>query len=61
MTKLRLIMSIEAAAFLAAALVHAGLLIGGYEHAKARIAETVMAPDARTGPTPPGTPRPDSR
>lgn len=43
MTKLRLIMSIEAAVFLVGALVHAGLLIGGYEHSKARVAEAVIA------------------
>lgn len=42
MTKLRLIMSIEAAIFLVGALVHSGLLIGGYEHAKARVAEAVI-------------------
>ncbi|MFY3742521.1 hypothetical protein ACOQFB_01330 [Anaeromyxobacter sp. Red801] len=43
MPKLRLLMSLEAAAFLAAALVHAGILVGGYEHPKARVAETVIA------------------
>lgn len=42
-TKLRTFMSVEAAAFLAAALVHAGVLIHGYEHDKARVAETVIA------------------
>jgi hypothetical protein len=29
--------------FLAAAAIHAGLLVGGYEHREARIAETVIA------------------
>jgi hypothetical protein len=33
----------EAVAFGAAALIHSGLFIGGYEHREARIAETVIA------------------
>lgn len=33
----------EAAAFIVAASIHAGLLIGGYEHREARIAESVIA------------------
>jgi hypothetical protein len=34
---------IEAATFIAAAAVHAGWLINGYEHREARIAESVIA------------------
>jgi hypothetical protein len=34
---------IEAVTFIAAAAVHAGILIEGYEHREARIAETVIA------------------
>ncbi len=33
----------EAATFVAASLVHAGFIIAGYEHWKARIAESVIA------------------
>jgi hypothetical protein len=33
----------EAATFVAASLIHAGVFIAGYEHQKARIAETVIA------------------
>jgi hypothetical protein len=33
----------EAALFAAASLMHAGVLVGGYEHAKAMIAESVIA------------------
>jgi hypothetical protein len=40
---IRVFMFVEAAAFTAAALVHAGLLVGGYEHREARNAETVIA------------------
>jgi hypothetical protein len=44
MTKLiRLLMLLEAAAFFAAALIHAGLFFNGYEHREARIAESVIA------------------
>jgi hypothetical protein len=39
----RLFMIIEALAFLAASLIHGGLLIQGHEHREARIAETVIA------------------
>jgi hypothetical protein len=38
----RLFVLIEGAAFIAAALTHFGLLIGGYEHLKAGIAESVI-------------------
>lgn len=40
---LRLFMLVEAATFIVAASIHAGLLIAGYEHREARIAETVIA------------------
>jgi hypothetical protein len=40
---IRLFMIVEAAAFIAAALIHAGLLINAYEHREARIAESVTA------------------
>jgi hypothetical protein len=40
---IRLFMLFEAAAFIAAALTHAGLLVDGYEHREARIAESVIA------------------
>jgi hypothetical protein len=40
---IRQFLAAEAAAFGVAALVHAGWLIGGYEHREARIAETVIA------------------
>ncbi len=33
----------EAATFIVATLIHSGLLISGYEHQKARIAESVIA------------------
>jgi hypothetical protein len=36
-------MLLESVAFLTAAAIHAGLLVGGYEHHEARIAETVIA------------------
>jgi len=39
---LRLFMLAEAATFIVAASIHAGLLIPGYEHREARIAETVI-------------------
>jgi len=38
----RVFLSIEAVAFGLAALVHSGLLIHGYEHREARIAESVI-------------------
>ena len=40
---IRLFMLFEAASFVAAALVHSGVLIEGYEHPQARIAEGVIA------------------
>jgi hypothetical protein len=40
---IRLFLLFEAAAFIAASLVHSGVLITGYEHQKARIAESVIA------------------
>ena|SRR2546426_2422846 len=40
---IRIFMLFEAAAFVAASLVHSGALIAGYEHHKARIAEAVIA------------------
>ena len=39
----RLLMFGEAAVFAVAALIHAGVLIDGYQHREARIAETVIA------------------
>ena len=39
----RVFLLIEAATFILAAAVHGGLLIAGYEHREARIAETVIA------------------
>lgn len=42
MRKIRLILLFEAAAFFAASLVHSGVLIQGYEHDGARIAEGVI-------------------
>ena len=39
----RLFLIVEALALFAASLIHRGLLIGGYEHREARIAETVIA------------------
>ena len=43
MHQIRIFMLVEAAAFLLAASIHAGLLAGGYEHREARIAESVIA------------------
>jgi hypothetical protein len=40
---IRLFMLFEAASFVAAALVHSGVLIQGYEHPEARTAEGVIA------------------
>lgn len=40
---MRNLMLLEVASFAIAALIHAGILITGYEHAKARIAESVIA------------------
>jgi hypothetical protein len=39
----RSFLSLEAAVFVAAALVHAGFLLSGHEHAKAETAEAVIA------------------
>jgi ABC-type uncharacterized transport system permease subunit len=41
--QIRTFLCIEAAAFGAAALVHAGMLTGGYQHRAAAIAESVIA------------------
>lgn len=43
MDSVRLFLSIEALAFAAAALVHGGILVSGYEHRQACIAESVIA------------------
>jgi len=40
---IRFFLLFEAASFVAASLVHSGVLITGYEHQKARIAESVLA------------------
>lgn len=40
---IRAFLLLEAAAFAAAALVHSGVLVDGYEHQEARIAESVIA------------------
>jgi hypothetical protein len=40
---IRLFMLLEAASFAAASLIHSGVLISGYEHAQARLAEGVIA------------------
>src|SRR4029453_6148265 len=42
-TIFRLFMLVEAATFIVAAWIHAGLLMAGYEHREARIAENVIA------------------
>jgi hypothetical protein len=41
--KIRILMPFEAATFVAASLIHSGVIITGYEHQKARIAEGVIA------------------
>ena len=43
MESVRVFLGIEALAFVAAALVHAGALVSGYEHREAWIAESVIA------------------
>lgn len=43
MRKVRLYLVAAAAVFVLAALVHGGVLLSGYEHRQARIAETVIA------------------
>jgi hypothetical protein len=40
---IRRFMIVEAVSFMIAALIHSGRLIAGYEHPRARIAETVIA------------------
>ena len=40
---IRAFLTLEAAAFVVAACIHRGLLIQGYEHREARIAESVIA------------------
>ncbi|MGH6945866.1 MAG: hypothetical protein ACREDZ_00925, partial [Kiloniellales bacterium] len=42
-TAMRLVLCLEAAAFVGAALVHSGVALGGYEHREATIAESVIA------------------
>jgi hypothetical protein len=39
----RLFLVFEAASFLIAALIHSGLLVAGYEHERARVAEGLIA------------------
>jgi hypothetical protein len=41
--KIRILMLFEAATFVAASLIHSGVMIAGYQHQKARIAEGVIA------------------
>jgi hypothetical protein len=41
--RIRVFLLVEAAAFAAAALVHFGLLVHGYQHRQARVAESVIA------------------
>jgi phosphatidylserine synthase len=41
--RIRVFLLVETAAFAAAALVHFGLLVHGYEHRQARVAESVIA------------------
>jgi hypothetical protein len=41
--KIRILMLFEAATFVAASLIHSGVMIAGYEHQQARIAEGVIA------------------
>jgi hypothetical protein len=43
MGTIRRYLTVEALAFFAAALIHAGYLVPGYQHRAARIAETVLA------------------
>ena len=40
---MRRLLLFEAATFIVACLVHSGLIVSGYEHARARIAEAVLA------------------
>ena len=41
--RIRAFLLVEAVAFAAAALVHSGVLVDGYEHREARVAESVIA------------------
>jgi hypothetical protein len=41
--RIRVFLLVEAVAFAAAALVHFGVLVAGYEHRQARVAESVIA------------------
>lgn len=41
--RIRVFLLAEAGAFAAAALVHSGVLVDGYEHDRARVAESVIA------------------
>ncbi|MGH7482457.1 MAG: hypothetical protein ACRELV_09905 [Longimicrobiales bacterium] len=43
MNRIRTLMLVEAATFVAASLIHAGFLIGGYEHGAASVAEGIIA------------------
>lgn len=43
MQRIRRFLGVQAVAFWLAALVHAGMLFGGYEHREATIAESVIA------------------
>lgn len=43
MQRIRVFLLVEATTFVAAAMVHAGVLIEGYEHREARSAESVIA------------------
>ncbi len=49
MRVIRLFMLFEAAAFVIASMIHSGLLMTGYEHDRARIAEGVIAVVLLTG------------
>jgi hypothetical protein len=39
---IRLLLLVEGVSFLLASLIHAGLLVSGYEHSQARIAESIL-------------------
>ena len=40
--KIRLFLLLEASTFLAAALIHSGIVVDGYEHREAGVAESVI-------------------
>lgn len=40
---IRLFLIVQAATFVVASLIHAGMFVSGYEHRQARIAESVIA------------------